>query len=113
MAELLRHCIHEETNRRMERMATQTVANVHWKQWKKPKTKYRNLLKLGISEKYAWMTAKSRRGYWFTAGTSSVERAISNEKLARAGYYDLSEAYERIRSACIGCAVYRMVRTVR
>ena len=84
-----------------------------WKQWKKPKTKYRNLLKLGIPEKYARMTAYSRRGYWFVAGTTSVGRAISNERLAGAGFFDLSLAYESIRSDCIGRAVYRTVRTVR
>ena len=84
-----------------------------WKQWKKPKTKLRNLLKLGIPEKYAYMTAYSRRGYWFTAGTTSVGRAISNERLVSAGYLDLSLAYESIQSDCIGRAVYRTVRTVR
>ena len=84
-----------------------------WKQWKKPRTKYRNLLKLGIPKYYAWMTAMSRRGYWFVAGTTSVGRAISNERLASAGYLDLSQAYESIRSDCIGRAVYRTVRTVR
>jgi len=84
-----------------------------WKQWKKPRTKYRNLRKLGIPEKYAWMTAQSRRKYWFVAGTTSVMRAISNERLARAGYFDLSEAYESIKTACVERAVYRTVRTVR
>ena len=84
-----------------------------WKQWKKPRTKYRNLLKLGIPEKYAWMAAMSRRGYWFTVETGAVKRAISNERLARAGFFDLSLAYESIQSACVGRAVYRTVRTVR
>lgn len=84
-----------------------------WKQWKKPKTKLRNLLKLGIPGKYAWMTANSRRGYWFVVGTTSVGRAISNERLASAGFYDLSLAYESIQPDCIGRAVYRTVRTVR
>ena len=84
-----------------------------WKQWKKPRTRYRNLLKLGIPEKYAWMAAMSRRGYWFTVKTGAVERAISNERLARAGFFDLSLAYESIQSACVGRAVYRTVRTVR
>ena len=84
-----------------------------WKQWKKPRTKYRNLLKLGIPEKYAWMAAMSRRGYWFTVKTGAVERAISNERLVRAGFFDLSLAYESIQSACVGRAVYRTVRTVR
>ena len=69
-----------------------------WKQWKKPRTKCRNLLKLGMPEKYAKMAAMSRRGYWFMAGVSTVERAISNERLARAGYYSILKAYESIHS---------------
>jgi len=36
-----------------------------WKQWKKPKTKMRNLLKLGVSNDLAMQAANSRRGYWF------------------------------------------------
>ena len=84
-----------------------------WKQWKKPKTKFRNLLKLGIPKKYAWMAANSRRGYWFTVETGAVKRAITNERLVSAGFFDLSLAYESIQSDCIGRAVYRTVRTVR
>ena len=60
-----------------------------------------------------WMTANSRRGYWFTVETGAVKRAITNERLASAGFFDLSLAYESIQSDCIGRAVYRTVRTVR
>lgn len=84
-----------------------------WKQWKRPKTKLKNLMKLGVPEYYARMAANSRRGYWFTAGTGAVEMAITNERLIRAGYFVLSAAYESIQSAYIGRAVYRTVRTVR
>ena len=84
-----------------------------WKQWKKPKTKYRNLLKLGTPKKYAWMAANSRRGYWFTVETGAMKRAMTNERLASAGFFDLSLAYESIQSDCVGRAVYRTVRTVR
>ena len=84
-----------------------------WKQWKKPKTRLRNLMRLDVPEKYARMAANCRRGYWFTTKTGAVERAITNERLIRAGYFELSPAYESIQSACIGRAVYRTVRTVR
>ena len=84
-----------------------------WKQWKKPKTKLRNLRKLDIPEKYARMAAYCRRGYWFTVETGAVKRAISNERLASAGLFDLSHAYESIQSDCVGRAVYRTVCTVR
>ena len=36
-----------------------------WKQWKKPRTKYKNLVKLGIPEHYAATIANSRRKYWY------------------------------------------------
>lgn len=84
-----------------------------WKQWKKPKTKLKNLMKLGVPEYFARMAANSRRGYWFTAETGAVKRAITNERLIRAGYFELSAAYESIQSACVGRAVYRTVCTVR
>lgn len=84
-----------------------------WKQWKKPKTKQKNLMKLGVPEYFARMAANSRRGYWFTVNTRAVKRGITNESLIRAGYFELSTAYEAIQSACIGRAVYRTVRTVR
>ena len=87
-------------------------ANI-WKQWKKPKTKRKNLMKLGVPEYYAHMAANSRRGYWFTANTGAVTRGITNERLTRAGFFELSPAYESIQTACIGRAVYRTVRTVR
>ena len=84
-----------------------------WKQWKKPKTKQKNLMKLGVPEYYAHMAANSRRGYWFTVNTGAVKRGITNERLTRAGFFELSPAYESIQSACTGRAVYRTVRTVR
>ena len=40
-----------------------------WKQWKKLQTNFRNLRKHGIPERYAWMAAISRRGYWVSAKT--------------------------------------------
>lgn len=84
-----------------------------WKQWKKPKTKLKNLMKLGVPEYYAHMAANSHRGYWFTVNTGAVTRGITNERLTRAGFFELSPAYESIQTACIGRAVYRTVRTVR
>ena len=84
-----------------------------WKQWKKPKTKLKNLMKLGVPEYYAYMAANSCRGYWFTVNTGAVTRGITKERLTRAGFFELSPAYESIQTACIGRAVYRTVRTVR
>lgn len=69
-----------------------------WKQWKLPKTRVRNLIQLGIPEWAAYTYGNSRKGYWRMAGTSTVNRAISNERLAAAGYFDILNYYESLHS---------------
>ncbi|MBP9037612.1 MAG: hypothetical protein KBG38_07560 [Candidatus Cloacimonas sp.] len=67
-----------------------------WKQWKKPKTKMRNLLKLGVPEELAFQAANSRRGYWFVTKTTAVNMALTKERLIRNGFYDLAIAYQSV-----------------
>ena len=69
-----------------------------WKQWKRPKTRVKNLLKLGIPEWAAYQYGNSRKGYWRMAGTTTVNRAISKERLAQAGYYSILDRYESLHS---------------
>ena len=71
-----------------------------WKQWKLPRTKNRHLIGLGIPEYYAHMAANSRKGYWRTVNTTTVKRALSKERLIRAGYYDLAIAYQSVHVNC-------------
>ena len=71
-----------------------------WKQWKLPRTKKRNLIKLGIPEYYACMAANSRKGYWRTSNTTTVNRALSKERLIRSGFYDLAIAYQSLHVNC-------------
>lgn len=68
-----------------------------WKQWKKPRTKVANLRKLGIPAGKAYQWGNSRLGYWRLAGSAVLHRSITNEKLARAGYFDFPAHYELIR----------------
>ena len=71
-----------------------------WKQWKLPRTKRRNLIKLGIPEYFASMAANSRKGYWRTSNTSTVKRALTKERLIRSGFYDLANAYQSLHVNC-------------
>lgn len=67
-----------------------------WKQWKLPKTKKRNLIKMGISEYFAHMAANSRKGHWFCSNLTTVKRAMSKERLISGGFYDLATAYQSV-----------------
>ena len=71
-----------------------------WKMWKRPRTKLRNLRRLGVPEKLAWQAANCRRGYWWTSNTLAVKMAITKERLIRFGFYDLSEAYQSVHVNC-------------
>ena len=82
-----------------------------WKQWKTPRTRIRNLVRLGVPEWRAYRNGNSRKGYWAIAGSGIVNHAITNERLARAGYYDISQEYKS-RHLNDRTAVYGSVRTV-
>ena len=71
-----------------------------WKQWKLPKTKKRNLIKMGISEYFAHMAANSRKGHWFCSNLTTVKRAMSKERLISGGFYDLATAYQSVHVNC-------------
>jgi hypothetical protein len=71
---------------------------VIWKQWKRTKTKLKNLIRLGINKSKAWEWANTRKGYWHTANSFILSRTITNERLRKAGYVFLSDHYRKVRA---------------
>ena len=69
-----------------------------WKQWKLPKTRVENLKKLGMPDWMAFRNGNTRKGYSAIAGSGILSHTITNERLARRRYYDISEAYKSLRS---------------
>ncbi len=67
-----------------------------WKQWKLPRTRFRNLVKLGIPEHYAATIANSRRKYWYISNNKAVIWALNKERLINSGFYDLATAYQSV-----------------
>lgn len=60
-----------------------------WKQWKKIKTKYKNLRKLGISRENAWKNANTRKGYWRISRNPVINAALSNKYWRQLGLKSL------------------------
>ena len=69
-----------------------------WKQWKKPRTRVTNLKKLGMPDWMAIRNGLSSKGYWAIAGSGILTHTITNERLARRGYFDISTAYKSLHS---------------
>ena len=67
-----------------------------WKQWKRPKTRRRKLMGLGLPEWAACEGAYSRKSYWRMSNTGVVKRALTKERLINWGFYDLTTAYQSL-----------------
>ena len=69
------------------------VRMVVWKRWKRVRTRFENLKRLGNKEEQAWMWANTRKGYWRTAHSPILLISLSNERFKRTGYLSLMECY--------------------
>jgi group II intron reverse transcriptase/maturase len=69
------------------------IRMVIWKQWKRIRTRLRNLLKLGVLKHKAWEFANTRKGYWRTANSPILKTCITIDRLKHAGYVFFSDYY--------------------
>jgi group II intron reverse transcriptase/maturase len=67
---------------------------VIWKQWKRVKTRFANLQRLGIPRQKAWEHANTRKGYWHTSNSWILSVSITTERLKRSGYIFFSDSYK-------------------
>jgi len=57
-----------------------------WKQWKRVRTRFQNLMKLGLDRQKALEFANTRKGYWRIANSPILSVTITNERLQKRGY---------------------------
>ena len=72
------------------------IRAIYWKQWKKVKTKFKELRKLGVEEEKAWICANMRNGNWYCSGYFVLQTAFNNKKLRELGYPTCTEFYLKI-----------------
>lgn len=57
----------------------------YWKQWKQPRTRRRNLIKLGTNPEEVKLASRSRKGYWRMSSNRIVQQAMTNSWLEEQG----------------------------
>lgn len=65
----------------------------YWKQWKQPRTRRRNLIKLGANPKEVKLATRSRKGYWRMSSNSIVQAALTNARLHEQGVPDMRKKW--------------------
>ncbi|MCW6151561.1 hypothetical protein LDK42_10190, partial [Lactiplantibacillus plantarum] len=72
------------------------IRQLIWKRWKKIKTRYRELIKLGMTPEQAKTNANTRKKYWQTTHSKTLTYTYTNQKLERLGLINLSKTLQQI-----------------
>jgi RNA-directed DNA polymerase len=83
--------------RELDRWMRRRVRLYYWKQWGRPRTRRRKLLKLGIGREEVHMASRSRKGHWRMSHNSLVQRAMTDEWLRQQGVPSLEKQWVSIR----------------
>jgi RNA-directed DNA polymerase len=65
------------------------LRTILWEQWRKPKTRDRKLVALGVDADRARKATATGRGAWWNAGASHMHAAVTNRLLAEWGLLSL------------------------
>jgi RNA-directed DNA polymerase len=68
----------------------------YWKQWKRPRARRRNLLKLGVNPSEVHKASRSRKGYWRMSQNSLVCYALNNRMLKERGVPELRSIWIKL-----------------
>jgi hypothetical protein len=95
----------------LDKWLRRRLRQVRWKEWKRLRTKRRNLIALGIPEDQAHQWACTRKGYWRIAGSAPLQRALPNAYWTSQGLKGFTDPYRRFRDAkrTAGCGPARPV----
>ncbi|WP_156820037.1 group II intron maturase-specific domain-containing protein [Synechococcus sp. PCC 7336] len=69
------------------------VRMCYWKQWRRARTRIRNLLELGTYQRQAILTGLSRKGYWRLSRTLATHSGMTNEWLKEQGLLSIRDLW--------------------
>lgn len=68
-----------------------------WRQWKRPYTRAKNLMKAGLMEERAFRSAFNQRGPWWNSGASHMNQAFPKSFFDRLGLVSLLDTMRRLQ----------------
>ena len=71
---------------------------IRWRQWKRPYTSAKNLMRRGLDEARAWKSATNGRGPWWNAGASHMNQAFRKLDFDTMGLVSLLDTILIIRN---------------
>ncbi|MGZ6576489.1 MAG: group II intron reverse transcriptase/maturase [Solirubrobacteraceae bacterium] len=88
---------HPRPLRDLDEWLRRRLRQARWKQWKRYRTRRRNLVALGIPDWQARQWAATRKGYWRLAGSAPLHRAMPSAYWTSQGLRTFTDSYHRFR----------------
>jgi group II intron reverse transcriptase/maturase len=89
-----------ETKRVLEKLdgwIRRKLRCILWRQWKRPYTRAKNLMKAGLVEERAFRSAFNQRGPWWNSGASHMNQAFPKSFFDRLGLVSLLDTMRRLQ----------------
>ena len=84
--------------KRTDEWMRRRIRMIYWKQWKKVRTKFSQLISLGIEKSKAWEFANTRKGYWRISNSPILSRSLTNNALKKRNYIFFSDYYNHVNA---------------
>jgi group II intron reverse transcriptase/maturase len=84
--------------KRISEWLRRRIRQIYWKRWKGVRTRWENLMKLGIDREQACQWANTRKGYWRTARSWILSTVLTNHYLEAQGFPNPVKRYEELRA---------------
>ena len=68
-----------------------------WRQWKRPASRRKRLIALGLATERAWQSSVNGRGPWWNAGASHMNQALPASYFTHMGLVSLSATRRRLQ----------------
>jgi RNA-directed DNA polymerase len=68
----------------------------YWKQWRRPRKRRRELIRLGFPIRQAIRHARSRKGYWLMSKTIARRVGLTNAWLAEQGLLSMKTLWSQL-----------------
>jgi RNA-directed DNA polymerase len=101
----------KKTFEELDKWIRRRLRCIKWRQWKRPYTRAKNLMKCGLDGKRAWISARNGRGAWWNAGARHMNDAFRKIDFEKMGLVSLLDRFMSFRNQS-RTAVYGTVRTV-
>ena len=66
-----------------------------WRQWKRPRTRAKKMIELGLAKEQAWKSAMNGRGPWWNSGASHMNACVTARMLHAQGLLSLLHMNQR------------------